>query len=80
MCRAVFAIDIDEPFEIGGGNAYANPQEYLLAAMNACMIARLYRTLRIAGHHIGEAGDHHRRGYRPARVLWARSGGSRRLS
>ncbi len=33
-----FAIDIDEPFEIGGGNAYANPQEYLLAAMNACMI------------------------------------------
>ena len=33
-----FAIDMDEPFEIGGANAYANPQEYLLAAMNACMI------------------------------------------
>ena len=33
-----FAIDIDEPFEIGGGNAFANPQEYLLAALNACMI------------------------------------------
>jgi uncharacterized OsmC-like protein len=33
-----FAIDIDEPLELGGGNAYANPQEYLLAAMNACMI------------------------------------------
>jgi uncharacterized OsmC-like protein len=33
-----FAIDMDEPFEIGGGNAYANPQEYLLAALNACMI------------------------------------------
>ena len=33
-----FAIEMDEPFEIGGGNAYANPQEYLLAAMNACMI------------------------------------------
>ena len=33
-----FAIDMDEPFEIGGSNAYANPQEYLLAAMNACMI------------------------------------------
>jgi len=29
---------MDEPFEIGGGNAHANPQEYLLAAMNACMI------------------------------------------
>ena len=33
-----FAIDMDEPFEIGGGNAYANPQEYLLAALNTCMI------------------------------------------
>jgi uncharacterized OsmC-like protein len=33
-----FAIDIDEPFELGGGNAFANPQEYLLAAINACMI------------------------------------------
>ena len=33
-----FAIDIDEPFEIGGDNAFANPQEYLLAALNACMI------------------------------------------
>jgi len=33
-----FAIDMDEPFEIGGGNAYANPQEYLIAALSACMI------------------------------------------
>jgi len=33
-----FAIDIDEPFELGGGNAYANPQKYLLAALNACII------------------------------------------
>ena len=32
-----FSIDIDEPFELGGGNAFANPQEYLLAALNACM-------------------------------------------
>src|SRR5215813_15427147 len=31
-----FAIDIDEPFELGGGNAFANPQESLLAALNAC--------------------------------------------
>ena len=23
-----FSIDIDEPFELGGSNAYANPQEY----------------------------------------------------
>jgi organic hydroperoxide reductase OsmC/OhrA len=33
-----FSIDIDEPLELAGGNTYANPQEYLLAALNACMI------------------------------------------
>jgi uncharacterized OsmC-like protein len=33
-----FSIDIDEPFELGGTNQSANPQEYLLAALNACMI------------------------------------------
>ena len=33
-----FAFDIDEPYELGGSNAFANPQEYLLAALNACMI------------------------------------------
>jgi len=32
-----FTIDIDEPTELGGGNAFANPQEYLIAALNACM-------------------------------------------
>jgi uncharacterized OsmC-like protein len=32
-----FSIDIDEPSELGGGNAFANPQEHLLAALNACM-------------------------------------------
>ena len=33
-----FAIDIDEPCEIGGTNRFANPQEHLLAALNACMM------------------------------------------
>jgi uncharacterized OsmC-like protein len=33
-----FTIQIDEPLELGGTNRYANPQEHLLAAMNACMI------------------------------------------
>jgi uncharacterized OsmC-like protein len=33
-----FTIDVDEPCELGGGNAFANPQEHLLAALNACMI------------------------------------------
>ncbi len=33
-----FSFDIDEPFELGGSNRFANPQEHLLAALNACMI------------------------------------------
>ena len=33
-----FSFDIDEPLELGGGNAFANPQEHLIAALNACMI------------------------------------------
>jgi len=33
-----FSIDMDEPIEIGGANNFANPQEHLLAALNACMM------------------------------------------
>jgi uncharacterized OsmC-like protein len=33
-----YSIDIDEPFELGGSNQFANPQEHLLAALNACMM------------------------------------------
>jgi len=33
-----FSIDIDEPCELAGSNRFANPQEHLLAALNACMI------------------------------------------
>jgi uncharacterized OsmC-like protein len=33
-----FTVDIDEPLELGGGNGYANPQEHLTAALNACMM------------------------------------------
>jgi uncharacterized OsmC-like protein len=32
-----FSIDIDEPRELGGSNNFANPQEHLIAALNACM-------------------------------------------
>jgi uncharacterized OsmC-like protein len=32
-----FRVDVDEPLELGGQNHYANPQEYLLSALNACM-------------------------------------------
>jgi uncharacterized OsmC-like protein len=34
-----FTIDIDEPPELGGSNRFANPQEHLIAALNACMTA-----------------------------------------
>lgn len=33
-----FQIQIDEPHELCGTNNFANPQEYLLAATNACMM------------------------------------------
>lgn len=33
-----FSIDIDEPRELGGSNRFANPQEHLIAALNACMV------------------------------------------
>jgi uncharacterized OsmC-like protein len=33
-----FSIDIDEPHELGGSNRFANPQEHLIAALNACMM------------------------------------------
>ena len=33
-----FTIDIDEPEQLGGTNRFANPQEYLLAAPNSCMV------------------------------------------
>ena len=32
-----FSFDADEPHELGGSNVFPNPQEYLLAALNACM-------------------------------------------
>ena len=32
-----FSIDIDEPYELGGSNSFANPQDHLIAALNACM-------------------------------------------
>lgn len=34
-----FTIDIDEPAELLGTNTAPNPQEYLMAAVNACLMA-----------------------------------------
>lgn len=42
-----WTISIDEPLELGGTNTRANPQEHLLAAVNACMLVTfaVYATL-----------------------------------
>jgi hypothetical protein len=34
----LFSIDIDEPCELGGTNQFANPQEHLIAALNAMTV------------------------------------------
>ncbi len=34
-----FTISVDEPTQLLGSNRHANPQEYLLAAMNSCLLA-----------------------------------------
>jgi uncharacterized OsmC-like protein len=63
-----FAIDIDEPCELGGTNRFANPQEYLLAALNACMIVGYVaqcavRGITLESLRIEVAGDIDLRGF-----------------
>ena len=38
VVKRPFKLRIDEPFELLGQNTAANPQEYLMAALNACMM------------------------------------------
>jgi hypothetical protein len=35
-----FSFGVDEPLELGGSNRFANPQEYLIAALNAAWSRR----------------------------------------
>lgn len=63
-----FAFDIDEPEELGGGNAFANPQEHLIAALNACMAVGYVaqcsvRGIRIESLSIETEGDIDLRGF-----------------
>ncbi len=44
-----FTISVDEPVELGGANQFANPQEYLLAALNACMMVGLAANAALMG-------------------------------
>ncbi|MCC6680382.1 MAG: OsmC family protein [Phycisphaeraceae bacterium] len=63
-----FTIRHDEPFELGGTNTAPNPQEYLLAALNACMtvgyvaLATL-KGIRIESLEIETEGDIDLRGF-----------------
>jgi uncharacterized OsmC-like protein len=50
--RRAFQMDVDEPLELGGTNLDANPQEYLLAALNACMIVGFTALCALEGYRI----------------------------
>ena len=67
-----FSFDVDEPYELGGSNAFANPQEYLLAALNACMTVGYVAQCAIRGitleHLEIEKGDRDQRRNRPQRI------------
>jgi uncharacterized OsmC-like protein len=63
-----FAIDIDEPCELGGTNRHANPQEHLIAALNACMTVGYVaqcaiRGIELESLEIETAGDIDLRGF-----------------
>ena len=47
-----FQMYVDEPLELGGTNMDANPQEYLLAALNACMTVGFTALCALEGHRI----------------------------
>ncbi|MAW80191.1 MAG: osmotically inducible protein C [Parvularcula sp.] len=66
--RRDFTIDIDEPEELGGANAFANPQEYMLAALNSCLMVGYValcslQGIRIDSLEIETTGDIDLRGF-----------------
>lgn len=50
-CRP-FVIEADAAHELGGTDNYASPQEYMLAALNACMTARFTALCALEGLEI----------------------------
>lgn len=63
-----FAIEVDEPVELGGTNRFANPQEHLLAALNACIMVGYVaqcavRGIKLDGLEIETEGDIDLRGF-----------------
>lgn len=49
-----FTVHIDEPLELGGTNQFANPQEYLLSALNACMMVGYVAVCALEGIELQE--------------------------
>ncbi|MFW5829487.1 MAG: OsmC family protein [Planctomycetota bacterium] len=49
-----FTIPIDEPLELCGSNLYANPQEYLFAALNSCMMVGFVAICSLEGIRLEE--------------------------
>ena len=49
-----FTLPVDEPLQLCGTNQYANPQEHLLAALNACMIVGYTACCALAGIELTE--------------------------
>lgn len=49
-----FTIKIDEPRELCGSDQFANPQEYLLAALNACMTVGYVANCTLQGIEVEE--------------------------
>ena len=47
-----FAMKIDEPFELLGTNTAPNPQEMLMAALNACMLVGYVAGASVNGIHL----------------------------
>jgi uncharacterized OsmC-like protein len=63
-----WTVQIDEPLELGGTNEFANPQEYLLSALNACMMVGYVAVCALEGIEleslrIETAGDIDLRGF-----------------
>jgi uncharacterized OsmC-like protein len=50
--RKEFTIRVDEPLELAGTNTEANPQEYLLAAFNSCMMVGYVAQASLRGIHL----------------------------
>ena len=68
-----FSIDIDEPRELGGSNRFANPQEHLIAALNACMTVGYVAQCAVRGITLESLSDRDRRRDRSPRLPRDRS-------